>query len=85
MKQTDFFSKIKGTENVQILSVAFKINFQIQRKKEKATLTTTNLKLIADLLTNLCWSDIFLAIECVHYFQLLLSDQLRDNFYTVPF
>lgn len=43
------------------------------------------MELIADLLTNLCWSDILLAIKCVHYFQLLFCDQLCDNFYTVPF
>lgn len=84
--QAHFFCKIKGTEeNFQILSVVLKINFQIQRKKANVTLTTTNVKLIPDLPTNLCWSDILFSIKRVHYFQLLFCNQFSDNFYTVPF
>lgn len=80
------FFKVKGTEeNFQILSAVLKNNFQTQKEKAHATLTTAKLQLIPDLLTNLCWSDILFSIKCVHYFQLLFRNQFSDNFYTVPF
>lgn len=79
------FARLRALKKTYIISVVFKINFQIQKKKANAALTTTNLKLIPYLLTNLCWSDILFSIKRVHYLQLLFCNQFSDNFYTVPF
>lgn len=85
-KQAHFFGKIKGIEeNFQVLPVVFKAKFQIHGKTPSATLTTTNMQLISDLLADLGWGNILFSIKGVHNFQLLFCNQLSDNFYAVPF
>lgn len=43
-----------------------------------------DVELIPDLLADLRWGDVLLPIQCVHHVQLLVLDQLCDNFNAVP-